>query len=308
MSNNKPTEQGVPEWLATGAEGMENIEDSFKPDELAVATSMTGAFTEGDVELKHIFNKTTNEDLGPKRQMAIVKYDQRFSCLNSDQNRIICKSYDKSKGLVRVYQSDDIDHEFVETMNLTDEELAEDGLVERSCEECPHHPINGWSVNENGDNIPPRCHVVNELIVLDLTDGFNKAPYMLRIPKNSSLKKDVIDGLNNLIKSKLRLQNIPLWGGVFDVYGKQVQNSRGGKNVVLGFDFNDYIKNKEVFDYCQQLYKQLVESEEARRAKEEQRAKEETGDVETSMDEADPGESAFDVGGGDDADEVWPEE
>lgn len=292
----------VPEWLTTGAEGMEEVSDDFRPDELAVATSMTGEFTEGKVDLKHVFNRTTGEDLGPERNLVLVRYKIRFQCFNEDGDALICKSYDRETGMVRAYQDEKFDQEFIEEMKLTEEELGSDSLVERKCDDCPLHPAN-WRSDGEGNNIPPRCEESHEFVVLDITEGFNKAPFLVRVPKNSRLKKNFIKGLNNLIRTKLRLQNIPLWGAVFKMYGEQVENSRGGKNVVWGADFNGYVKNKELFDYCKKLYKDLENSEEERTKKAEQNEMAAKTTTEPENIEVAGEESAWD----DDGDETWPE-
>ena len=297
-------ENNIPEFLREDkAEGMEEVSDSTNFEEIRVATKMSKVFEEGEVELGHLYNADSGEDLGKVRNMVPFVYKINYQLSNEDSSAIFCKSYDKNRGLVRVYQSEDFDQEFINGMKLTDEEMAEDGLVERACAECQFHPVNGWKTNEKGDNIPPRCKESHEIYLLDVTEGFDKTPYLIRVNNSSRLKADFLKKFNHQVNTNLRVNDISLFGGVFEFFGDHVENSRGGKNYVFGSRFAGHVKNKELYDFAKKSHKEFKKTEEARNKRYEERAKEvqvEVTDEDPDIEVADWGEA--ESGG----DEPWP--
>jgi hypothetical protein len=300
---------GIPSFLTDDAGmGTEEVKSNTSIPELRVCTKMSRVFEDGKVDLGHIYNTDTLEDLGEKRQLLVFNYRVTFQCSNDNSTQIFCKSYDQETGLVRAYQEEDFDDEFAEEMNLTKEEVSggDVGMVERKCNNCIFHPDN-WG-EEDDKNIPPRCKRSHEFYVLDLTDGFDKQPYMIRIINSSKLKNDVIKDWNNLIETKLKLNQAPIFGGVFEVYGNQKKNSMGGKNYVFGVDWSGYISpdQRKLYDFAKQSHIEFKKAEEENnRSVEEQAAA--SDDFDEDFEEGSAFDGDPDSDDSDSDDSVWPE-
>jgi hypothetical protein len=301
------TNTQMPSFLTEDAGmGTDNVQASQRIPELRVCTKMSRVFEDQQVELGHIYNVDTEEDLGPERQLIVFKYRTNFVCSNEDNTQIFCKSYDQKTGQVRVYIAEDFDEEFIEEMQITKEEVeGEDGIVERSCKGCEFHPSN-WTQDEQGNNIPPRCNRSHEFYVLDVTDGFDKQPYLIRVNETSGLKKAFIKDWNNLIQTKIKLNQAPIFGGVFKLFGEQVENSRKKKNYIFGVEFLGFVsgKQKELYDFAKQSHIEFNKNEEEYNKNTEAVASD--GDIDTD-DDFEEGSAFGDNTEADDGDSVWPD-
>lgn len=280
-------QEEVPSWLIDEEnEGFDEVTDDQGFQELRVCTKMSRVFEDGEVELGHIYNAETKEDLGPARNLLIFKYRRVFQMSNEKGNSILCKSYDKEVGNVRVYNDENFDEEAIDKLGVTASELNDEdiSIVNRQCEGCPCHPYDGWETID-GENIPPRCSVSHELYVLDLTEGFDKIPYLIRINQNSRLKKKVVKDLNSLLSRKLRLKNVPLYGGVFEFGSQKMKNSMGGKNLVWDIQFDSYVKMKEVVNFAKQSLKEFNKEEQRRKKETRKRMNNDEDVIETGAEE-----------------------
>lgn len=307
---------GIPAHLMEDAGiGKEEVQASTSIPELRVSTKMSRVFEDEEVALGHVYNNESHEDLGEARAIVVFAYRRRFQCSNDNSTAIFCKSYDRKTGLVRAYKEEEFDDEFREEMQLTEEELSGDqGIVERSCANCSFHPDNWKEVD--GKNIPPRCKHSHEFYVLDITngiekvennmvelnDGFDKTPKLVRVANTSSLKADFIKNFNNLLNSKL--VSAPIFGGAFKLQGKQVKNSMGGKNYVFDTEWMGYLAPGDGYDFAKASHYEFEAAEEEMNKKAEEAA----ANSDDFDDEDFEDGSAFDSDGDSDVDDAWPPE
>jgi len=233
---NQQTSQ-VPEFMQEDAGvGYDDVDDQLTFEEWRIITPLSNM----QGEVGNVYNYTTSEDLGAARKFIIFAKRKTFFLSDEENTALLCKSHDRKKGYIRAYQgADAFDKEAMEGLGVTVEEIeGAESILERECDTCPHHPVKGWSTDaETGDNIPPRCNVSHDYYILDFEDEVvDPSPKLIRIGETSRLKRDVASEFDNLISSKLRMSNVPLYGGVFEMTSQDMENSRG-KNVTMP-DFN----------------------------------------------------------------------
>lgn len=295
-------EKGVPGFLYNAEEtGMEDVENNIGFQELRVCTKMSKVFEDGEVELGHIYNRETAEDLDEYLDLIIFKYRVTHQLFNEDNDGILCKSYDKSTGNVRVY-NDSFDPEAIEKLEITNEDIKDEEtrIVTRSCDDCPFHPRDGWKTDpDSGKRIPPRCKESHELYTLNVTPGphnFEKAPYLIRINNTSRPKQELIEDIKNLINNKLRLEKLPIFAGVFKFGSHQRENSRGKKNYIWDISWRGLIPGndagKELFKFAENMLVEFNKREDEMNKEAEKRlaqeAEEDVIDANVEEQEGDP--------------------
>lgn len=260
MSNELVANNGgnevIPSFLQNAQpEGFDDVNVDQKIPEIRVCTSMSNVLAEGQVPLKNLYIVDPVQDLGEFRDLLIFKYRTTHQLFGEDGQGILCKSYDQKTG--EAWPSDKMDPEAQEILGVTMDDIDNNtrGIC-NDCNKCPFRPDN-WSKDEDDNWIPPRCQYSHELYVLDLTEGFDTVPKLIRITETSKIKKQVIKDLNSQINHKLKFKGLPIYGGVFRLSTEMIENSRGKKNPTYKFEFNGYVENEEVFNFGKQCLKEF---------------------------------------------------
>lgn len=269
MSKNEVMEQNqgdMPEFLKNKeAKGHEDVDGSDKIQEYRVATKMSTIVddTEADVSRGEIYNVNTKESLGEERKLLIFKKRVTHQLSSEEGGAILCKSYDRKEGNIRTYHdTEDFDEDVIAEFELEKEQVEneERGLT-HSCQGCEFHPTEGWKTVD-GQAIPPRCNEAHEMFVLDLTEGVNKVPYLIRITDKSRIKSKLVKRLDNLISHKLKFQGTSIFAGVFNFSTKLEENSRGNKFYVWDVDFEGYVEDEGLYNFAEMMHDEFNEREE----------------------------------------------
>lgn len=284
IANVKGNVQGgdMPDWLKNQeAQGHEDVEDNSTIQEFRVATKMSSVLDRNsDVSRGDIYNAETDEPLGDTRKLLIFKKRKNHVMLSED-GWSLCKSYDRQVGNVRTYQDKEhFDDEVIEEFGLTEEDVENENKVSHECASCSFHPTEGWKTID-GKPVPPRCNESHEYYVLDLTEGVNKVPYLIRIGDTSKIKSDIIDELDAAISHKLKFQGAPLYAGIFEFGTKQVENSRGNKFFVWDISFDGYVPDQGLFEFAKMMHEDFNKKEqEMEQLEQESRTKDVTPESE----------------------------
>lgn len=248
MSNLVEDDGGLPDFLQDSEvadDGFdENIEDNTSFPSYSIAFGQSDIVTEGKATPGDMYNRQTEEVLEGPRNLCFFKKEINYRCPEFDGQGTVCYSLTTDVGFVWV--SDDLDQEAMDEFGVTQEDIDQRRTgITHDCGSCDFHPNFGWE-----DGQPPRCNEEAVYYFLDLTDGFDPEPKRLTIRDTNKPASEAIEKFDNEFINNLKRNNLPLYGGVFDIEVQTVTYTNGNNGFQWDIDFNSVVKNEDVFNHA----------------------------------------------------------